>query len=175
MSTSNITKTALAMALKDLMEERDFDQISVADICAACELNRKSFYYHFKDKYDLVNWIFYTGFFENIDFDKVGWELLEDLCGYLYSEKNFYKSALKIDGQNSFKEFFYQTLSPIGAFFADDTFSDAEAEVGNIFVFNGFISVLERWLNGEWSFNEKEFVDSFKKMAVKLDRRLKMS
>ena len=23
-------------------------------------MNRKSFYYHFKDKYDLVNWIFDT-------------------------------------------------------------------------------------------------------------------
>ena len=104
MSASNITKNALALALKKLMEERDFDQISVADICAECNLNRKSFYYHFKDKYDLVNWIFYTGFFESIDLKehKDNWGIFVEICEYLYSERLFYKAAFKIEGQNSF-------------------------------------------------------------------------
>lgn len=55
MADSNITKRALAHALKELMEEKNFSKISVADICEKCDMNRKSFYYHFKDKYDLVN------------------------------------------------------------------------------------------------------------------------
>ncbi|MGI6028090.1 MAG: TetR/AcrR family transcriptional regulator [Candidatus Heteroscillospira sp.] len=42
---SNITKRALAQALKDLMETQPFEKISVAEICEACEMNRKSFYY----------------------------------------------------------------------------------------------------------------------------------
>ena len=62
MADSNITKRALAEALKELMEEKSFSKISVADICGKCNMNRKSFYYHFKDKYDLVNWIFDTEF-----------------------------------------------------------------------------------------------------------------
>ena len=44
------------------METKPFSQISVSDICGKCEMNRKSFYYHFKDKYDLVNWIYRTEF-----------------------------------------------------------------------------------------------------------------
>ena len=59
---SNITKHALAQALKALTETLPFDKISVGNICAQCGLNRKSFNYHFKDKYDLVNWIYYTEF-----------------------------------------------------------------------------------------------------------------
>ena len=39
--------------MKALMEERPFAKISVGDICERCGMNRKSFYYHFKDKYDL--------------------------------------------------------------------------------------------------------------------------
>ena len=35
------------------MIEKPFDKISVIDICEGCGMNRKSFYYHFKDKYDL--------------------------------------------------------------------------------------------------------------------------
>ena len=55
MADSNITKKALADSMKNLMENEDFSKISVADICNKCGMNRKSFYYHFKDKYDLVN------------------------------------------------------------------------------------------------------------------------
>ena len=58
MADSNITKRALAAALRELMEQMPFDKIQVGQICEICNMNRKSFYYHFKDKYDLINWIF---------------------------------------------------------------------------------------------------------------------
>ena len=49
MADSNITKRALATALKDLLADRPFSKISVGDICEACGMSRKSFYYHFQD------------------------------------------------------------------------------------------------------------------------------
>ena len=58
MADSNITKNALAVSMKKLMEKKPFSKISVGDICEDCGMNRKSFYYHFKDIYDLVDWIF---------------------------------------------------------------------------------------------------------------------
>ena len=61
---SSITKKALADALKQLMAEKPLQKISVGDICERCNMNRRSFYYHFRDKYDLVNWVFYTEFAE---------------------------------------------------------------------------------------------------------------
>lgn len=66
MAGSNITKNALAQAMKELMLEKKFEKISVTDICNQCGMNRKSFYYHFRDKYDLVNWIFYVGFMDHV-------------------------------------------------------------------------------------------------------------
>ena len=62
LSDSNITKRSLASALKSLMEEMPLAKITVGDICEACNMNRKSFYYHFRDKYDLINWIYDTEF-----------------------------------------------------------------------------------------------------------------
>jgi AcrR family transcriptional regulator len=56
---ANITKHALASSLKNLMREKSFDKISVSDICDGCGMNRKSFYYHFKDKYDLATWMLF--------------------------------------------------------------------------------------------------------------------
>ena len=115
MADSNITKNALASALKKLMEQEDFSKISVGDICEDCGMNRKSFYYHFRDKYDLVNWIFDTEFImaaSKNDFQSE-WELLEDICRYLYQEQNFYSHAFQITAQNSSSDYFCQRLRPI--------------------------------------------------------------
>lgn len=115
MPDSNITKRALASALKELMEDSPFSKISVSDICQACDMNRKSFYYHFKDKYDLVNWIYYTecvAVLKEKDYC-TEWELLEDLCAYFYKNRTFYRKTLSVDGQNSFSEYFRDILAAI--------------------------------------------------------------
>ena len=60
MKKGESTKRNIADAFKKLMKENDFDSITITDITDACDLNRLTFYYHFKDKYDLLNWIFYN-------------------------------------------------------------------------------------------------------------------
>ena len=72
------------------METQSFSQISVLDICEKCRMNRKSFYYHFKDKYDLVNWIYDTEFVTVVNQKEYDgdWELMEDICQYFYDNRN---------------------------------------------------------------------------------------
>lgn len=48
MADSNITKRALAQALKELMMTQPLDKISVSNICEQCGLNRKSFLLSFQ-------------------------------------------------------------------------------------------------------------------------------
>ena len=82
MADSNITKRALAEALREQMNIEPFGKISVGEICDRCQMNRKSFYYHFRDKYDLVNWIFDTEFLtivKNCESEDP-WGILTDLC-----------------------------------------------------------------------------------------------
>ena len=45
-----------------LLTERPISQITVKDIVEDCGVNRNSFYYHFQDVYDLVDWIFHHDF-----------------------------------------------------------------------------------------------------------------
>lgn len=59
MSDALITKRAIATGLKELVDEKPFNKISIRDITEKCGLNRQTFYYHFQDKYELVNWIYY--------------------------------------------------------------------------------------------------------------------
>ena len=54
---SDITKKAIASTLKELLREKRLTKITVADITERCGINRQTFYYHFQDIYDLVDWI----------------------------------------------------------------------------------------------------------------------
>lgn len=53
---SQITKRALAESLKKLLLEKPLDRITVSDITEDCGVSRMTFYYHFKDVYDLIKW-----------------------------------------------------------------------------------------------------------------------
>ena len=55
---SEITKKALAQSLKKLMNITPLGKITVNDIVRDCEVNRRTFYYHFQDIYALLEWIF---------------------------------------------------------------------------------------------------------------------
>lgn len=53
---SQVTKRALEQSLKNLLLKKPLTKITVADIAEDCGINRMTFYYHFKDIYDLVEW-----------------------------------------------------------------------------------------------------------------------
>lgn len=53
---SQMTKRALEASLKDLLRHKPLDKITVSDLTEHCGVNRMTFYYHFKDIYDLVEW-----------------------------------------------------------------------------------------------------------------------
>ena len=57
---SQITKRALASALKELLEHKPLNKITIADITEQCGVNRQTFYYHFQDIYALLEWIYTT-------------------------------------------------------------------------------------------------------------------
>lgn len=55
---SNTTKRAMAESLKKLLATKSLDKVTVGDIVEDCGVNRQTFYYHFHDIFDLVQWIF---------------------------------------------------------------------------------------------------------------------
>ncbi len=53
---SQTTKRALAASLKNLLLQKPLTKITINDIAEDCGISRMTFYYHFKDIYDLVEW-----------------------------------------------------------------------------------------------------------------------
>ena len=54
---SKLTKRALAASLKNCWPRSPCLKITIADITEDCGMNRMTFYYHFQDIYDLIDWI----------------------------------------------------------------------------------------------------------------------
>ena len=172
---SNITKNALAASVKKLMKEKSFQKISVSDICKECGMNRKSFYYHFKDKYDLVNWIFYVDFIGKINIKSYEdvWDFFYDVCEHLYNERDFYRNALEFDGQNSFKEYFIEILNPILLLFFQDVLKKSVDQEFFITFFceSTLISIL-RWIKEGVEIPPDKFLDTFHSIIVRLAEKV---
>ena len=110
---SNLTKRALAAAMKELMEQMPFSKISVSDIAEQCGMNRKSFYYHFKDKYDLVNWHFEQLAQKSFKQMGVSLTLREALIRkfeFLKGEGTFFSQAFRSRDHNSVVAYDYQCI-----------------------------------------------------------------
>ena len=95
---ADITKNWIADKLRELMKRKPIEKIRVTEICEAAELERPTFYYHFKDKYDLVAWMFYS--------DAAGTDVLSvpSAAAELNKMKQeilFYKRAYEDQSQNA--------------------------------------------------------------------------
>ncbi len=107
MANSNITKKALAQSLKELGASKILDKITVADITEHCGVNRQTFYYHFDDKYELLNWIYTQDLFipltRDLTFENWGDKLVQ-LFQYMKQQKSFFMNTIK-SSNNFFAEY----------------------------------------------------------------------
>lgn len=172
MADSQLTKRALSAAMKELMAERPMEKIRIGDIVERCNMNRQSFYYHFKDKYDLVNWIFYTEFFADIQrsFHRPGWELIEKMCQFFYENRTFYTNALQVKGQNSFSEYFHEVMHPlIMAHFSDIYAEDENRDFYATFFTDSIRVAITRWLLEGAKWPPEEFVRLMKTAVTEVN------
>ena len=52
------TKELIADSFLELSQQKNIDKITIKNITDNCELTPTTFYNHFKDKYDLIIWIY---------------------------------------------------------------------------------------------------------------------
>jgi len=165
MADSSITKKALASALVDLMQAKPFQKISVAEICGRCNMNRKSFYYHFKDKYDLMNWIFDMQLRHRTKGSHFAndWEVILEVARCIYENRKFYANALSVRGQNSLNEHIREISVPairqkLVEGMPDDRITDFHV---NYFT-DALLAAFYRWVQDEKCVQPEEFLEMLK-------------
>lgn len=95
---ADITKLWIADKMRELMKHKAIDKIRVTEICEAAGIERPTFYYHFKDKYDLVAWMFYHSAYET---DVISVESAAKSMNRMKSDIIFYKRAYEDSSQNA--------------------------------------------------------------------------
>lgn len=60
MKRNDLVKRELSNTLKALIREKPLESVTVSEISTACGVSRGTFYNHFLDIYDLINWTFET-------------------------------------------------------------------------------------------------------------------
>lgn len=113
-SKSDMTKELLAEGLKDLMARTSFDKITIKMITDAAGVIRPTFYNHFQDKYEVLEYIFQREVLEKVyPILEAGME--REAAGLLFrlvaQDRNFYKKAFAVTGQNSFNSMVTDSLS----------------------------------------------------------------
>lgn len=116
MAGSLITKKKIAKVFKKLVVDTGFDKVSISEIMKATDMRRQTYYDHFQDKYELIDWIFQQEAIEKIE-DNLAYEswqkILEDLFVYFEENQAFYRNILSFEGQNSFQEYYTQHMKKL--------------------------------------------------------------
>lgn len=114
--SSLTTKKAISYALKDLLKTNPFSKITINDIAASCNINRQTFYYHFLDKEDLVEWICKEeigSVLDNQDTIKSWQEKFLSIFALMLKEKNFIINIYHSVSLEILRESLYRLVYPI--------------------------------------------------------------
>lgn len=106
-------KYRLADAMKQCMRSSSAEKITVQEIADAAGTTRQTFYRHFLDKYDLMNWYFdkiLQESFKQMGEGRTVYEGLVKKFEFIEEENTFFRAAFQSDAQNNLKEHDFQMI-----------------------------------------------------------------
>lgn len=101
----NLIDDLLAESLKEIAKTKPIEKITIKEITDKAGVIRPTFYNHFQDKYELVEYIVNHEILQPVNelLDERNFEdALMDIFSSIEDEKEFYMKAVGIEGQNSF-------------------------------------------------------------------------
>ena len=111
MKRNDLMKHELSRTLKRLASEKPLTSITIRELTSTCGVSRGTFYNHFLDIYDLINWTFETDVIEPLQAHissrgQGEWHGITEHClRVMYGEREFYSQAARITGQNCLQDY----------------------------------------------------------------------
>ena len=134
--------------MKKLLLEKPLNKITINDITEDCGVNRMTFYYHFKDIYDLVDWI-----------------LAEDAAKAMEGRRGFGTwSEAYLDVLHQVEQYLYRLLDTILKDFADRechdiTVQDADKQFVVDFYKYALVGMTLEWTRRDMKGDPKKMVE----------------
>lgn len=162
---SNATHFTLVRCMRKLLRQQPFSKITIEELCKLAHISRRSFYRYFPDKYSLLAATYKECFFSKIQMspDSLFWELFQEVCRQIYAEKEFFRHAFEVKGQNGFWEEARKILTPYMK-------KDYPANIHGDVMFNFFVAhtidmlfeLVEQWIQDDPTSSPDEFAISIR-------------
>lgn len=166
-------KRKYADAIEELLKSRSYDKISVNDICDKVGAYRPNFYYHFKNKDDLINWIFLRDY-DTKEFIDRG-EVYRHTV-FLTRIKKHASFYIKIVGGSTNCEY-YNFIKSMFKEYACELYSVEQDELDDIdrfkleYAASSYVMTVYEWLSGNINMSTEQFavflVDNIKSIHHK--------
>lgn len=165
-SKKDITRILLGKSLQSLMLKYPFEKITIKMIADEAGVIRPTFYNYFQDKYELLEWIFITDIINKVKatadagMDKESIKLFFLLMD---KDKDFYKKAIVVTGQNSFESVMIRNINDL--FYDRIIQSPHKGSTGiklltpksmALYYAQGLVNIIKAWLTYD---NESATVD----------------
>ena len=174
------TKQAMADSLKRYMEVKSLSKITISAICEdcginitvqniveRCALNRNTFYYHFKDIYDLLKWtleqeslVVVNQLDVMVDYEKIVLTLLD----YVDKNRALLVHAYSAIGKNGFGQFFSSSFERVSLDVIDSAAERQNVELSEeykgflcCFYSNALYGLLVTWFLNQSRFDRERF------------------
>lgn len=157
--TSNNTKTMLVNALKELLEDTPLENISITDVVNKCGVNRKTFYYHFKDIHSLVKWMLdqeVLGIIRHIDYEADPADAIAIIIDFVADNRYLANCVYDSLGRELMRQFFYNDsidmVSNVVRYRIDESMLDvSESAIRFISraMAEDFVGILINWMKGD--------------------------
>ena len=104
------TQKLIADTLKELSKNKSLSRITVTDICQGCGINRSTFYYHFTDRDDVIQWMFRHDIEEHFVQVTDGQWVKNTLHLLTIRQRDiaFYSQAVKLDTQQGLRNCIFE-------------------------------------------------------------------
>ena len=161
---SQITKRAIEASLKKLLLTKPLDKITISDITNDCGINRMTFYYHFKDIYDLVEWACVEDAKKALEGRKNYKDWEQGLCGvfeYVLKDKAFILSVYKAISREQIEVYLYHlTYGLINSVVEERSeginVRDEDKRFITEFYMYAFVGVMLDWIKHDMKASPKE-------------------
>ena len=107
MQIKNLTKNMFADTLEQMLKEMPLEKVRVRKLCECCGTTSPTFYYYFRDKYELVVWIFLRDIAQIYLNLRPGErkEGMGEIIRMVKQKRTFYQKAFTDQSQNSLAEY----------------------------------------------------------------------
>ena len=177
---SDLTKQALIASFKKLLETEPFDKITISDITNDCGLSRQTFYYHCRDIFDMIRWIYNSESLNEIG-GRGGYgtwqDKIRELFDYTLNNKSLilgtFNSKCRNDLVGYYMDVSIRKISDIVEMKSDGDIAEKDKKfIASVYAY-AFVGIMVDWISDGMKESSEEMVDRVYKIVMSnFDRTL---